>query len=216
MRSLLICVLLASLDRAALGDSPSLNGSVQVYDDDKCTQARGDPIPLQTNSCLEANQSAAIAALSFPSCETGQATLFISDQIQCGKPTIWPLESAVNVNDCLSFSTGSYIGSAAFECVANVTTVSPNVTTPAATSATQGVSPISPTPAQTSNSGSGLSVADIITIAIAVVGIFLAIGGVWYARQNIVLPQMMRWSNGLGDAPPPYAERGLEIYRHKP
>jgi len=214
MRSLGIGVLLASFHRAVLGDS--LYGSVQVYEDDKCTQARGDPISLQINSCLEANQSAAIAASSFPSCENGKATLIISDQIQCGKPTIWPPESTTDVSDCLSFSTGSYIGSAAFECVGNVTTISSNPITPPTASHTQGVSTTSPAPNQISDSGSALSTSDIISITIGVVAVFVAIWGVWYARQNIVLPLMMRWGNGSGDPPPPYPGRQVEFHRRKP
>ena len=216
MRSLWIGVLLASLDRAALGDSLSLYGSVQVYDDDKCTQARGGPISLQTNSCLDANQSAAIAASSFPSCKDGQATLFISDQIQCGKPTIWPPESTMDVGDCLSFSTGSYIGSAAFECAGNVTTISSNPATIPTASSTQGVSNPSPTPTQTSNSTSALSTSDIIAITIGTVAVFIAIWGLWYARQNIVLPLLMRWGDGLGEPPPPYPGREVRFYRGKP
>lgn len=212
-------------------------GTVQLYSDDSCSQASGSNISLAVNSCLETNQSAAIAALSFPPCSNDvQPILYISDRIQCDKASIWPSVSSGNIVKCLSLATGAGIGSAAFVCVESVTTVSASPTahatsqadTAPSSKATTGASSSTHAPESSvrpgaqdpTQSGDGLTQSDKVTIAVGVsIGIAalaVAIAGAWYTRLSAVfqlMPQRVRWmaSSGVSDAPPPYRE--FELYR---
>jgi hypothetical protein len=102
------------------------SGIVQLYTDGSCSQPTGDNINIGIESCLNTNGSFGITGRSFPSCADNiSPILYISDLDDCRKPDIWPSVSSGEVGDCLSFVTGSSIGSAAFVCVKSVTTVSP-------------------------------------------------------------------------------------------
>jgi hypothetical protein len=107
-------------------------GSIQLYLDDDCTDPTGAAISLGAGVCYNTDQAVAVALVSFPPCASGQPILTISDYSDCERPSITPLVSSGNIGHCLSFPTGSDIGSAAFQCVGEITTVpdSPPDTTP--------------------------------------------------------------------------------------
>lgn len=233
MNALFLGSLVATLFQPCKGsDSPS-NGTVQFYSDDTCSQPSETSTSLAVNQCLETNQTSAIAALSFPSCSNDvQAVLYISDQVDCKRPSFWPSASTGDVEHCLTFATGSGIGSAAFVCVESVTTVSSGQTSQATSrpdsTATRptATSTSSPTEAPEGSSqssshasapSSGLSLSDRVNIAVGVsIGLAaLIVGGsaAWYARISAVRPQRARWaSHANSDPPPPYRE--FELYRY--
>ena len=234
MKALCLAFLVITLSQLVSADSQPSYGAVQLYGDSDCTQARGGNISLEINSCLETNQSSAIAALSFPSCKNVQAILYISDQEQCRKPSFWPSISSGNVGDCLSLAIGSGIGSAAFVCVESVTTVSPgptgqDVLVPSSQTAPrvyQTASSSTPSPTLYSPnppaSTGGLSQSDKANIAIGIsiglAALVAAVAGVWYARLGAIfqlMPQRVRWtaSSRGPDPPPPYRE--FELYRRR-
>lgn len=202
MKALCLAFLVITLSQLVSADSQPSYGTVQLYGDSDCTQARGGNISLEVNSCLDTNQSSAIAALSFPSCRNVQTTLYISDQEQCRKPTFWPSISSGNVGDCLSLATGSGIGSAAFVCVESVTTVSPGPTgqgtsmpsLQTAPSVYQTASSSTPSPTLDSQSPpastGGLSRSDKINIAIGVsiglAALIVAVVAAWYTRLGAI------------------------------
>ncbi len=139
-----------TLPTSAISQS-SLYGTVQLYDDGDCTLPRGQPVSLAANSCLETNQAAGIAALSFPSCGT---LLYISDTDQCRQPTFSISPSSGAVGECLSLVTGASIGSAAFICTSSVTTASPAPTSQESSTPLSTPSPVTPlsTPIPTTTS----------------------------------------------------------------
>jgi hypothetical protein len=98
-------------------------GSIQPYLDDDCTDSTGTAISLVAGVCQNIDQAVAIAAVSLPPCASGRPILTISDYSDCERPSISPVVSSGNIGDCLFFPTGSYIGSAAFQCVGDITTV---------------------------------------------------------------------------------------------
>jgi len=235
MKALCLALLVITLSQLVSADSQPSYGAVQLYGDGDCTQARGGNISLEVNSCLETNQSSAIAALSFPSCRNAQTILYISDQEQCRKPTFWPSISSGNVGDCLSLATGSGIGSVAFICVESVTTVSPGPTGQGASMPSSQTAPSvyqtasSSTPSPTLDSQSppastgGLSQGDKVNLAIGVsiglAALIVAVAGAWYTRLGAIfqlMPQRVRWTARSRDPspPPPYPE--FELYRHPP
>lgn len=232
MKALCLAFLVITLSQLVSADSQPSYGAVQLYDDGDCTQARGGNISLEVNSCLETSQSLAITALSFPSCGNVQTILYISDQIQCRKPSIWPSISSGNVGDCLSLATGIDIGSAAFVCVESVSAVFPGPTGQGASvpsshtvpSVYQTVSSSTPFPTQSQSppaSTSGLSHSDKINIAIGVsiglAALIVAVVGVWYTRQSAMNGGPAGAMNGdpagaMDDdlaPPPPYQELQL-------
>lgn len=235
MKALCLAFLVITLSQLVSADSQPSYGAVQLYGDSDCAQARGGNISLEVNSCLETNQSSAIAALSFPSCRNVQTILYISDQEQCRKPTFWPSISSGNVGDCLSLATGSGIGSAAFVCVESIITVSPGPTgqgtsmpsSQTAPSVYQTASSSTPSPTLDSQSPpastSRLSQSDKANIAIGIsiglAALIVAVVGAWYTRLGAIfqlMPQRVRWTARSRDPspPPPYLE--FELYHHPP
>lgn len=226
MKTLYLVFIVITLSQLVSANSQDSYGSVQLYGDSDCTQAKGNVIQLEVNSCLETNQSSAIAAVSFPSCRNLKAILDISDQDHCRPPSFWPPTSSGNVGDCLSFATGSGIGSARFICVGSVTTAAPHSTgqgtltpslQPVRTVSYTSTSSISSSAAPSRNpapSDGGLSQSDKVNIAIGVsiglAALLAAIVGVWYARKSTrisLLPQNIRWVRNSGpEFPPPYSE----------
>jgi len=215
----LVALGLALLNATASAQGASAQGYVQLYSDSGCKEPSGTTIPLAVNSCLSSIQAAGIAAVSFPPCESGNPTLFISDYDMCQTPSILPPVSSRNINDCLFFATGSYIGSAGFVCVRDITTISNSQ--PAAVTETTPESTITSTPAistttsapqpssgQRAGSSNGLSLSDKIALGIGigfglptlVVG-FLA----WYynyldRQEQLVRPRLRLVPH---DGPPP-------------
>jgi hypothetical protein len=116
-------------------------GSIQLYLDDDCTDPTGIAISLVAGECYNADQAVAIAVVSLPPCASGRPILTISDYSDCERPSISPVVSSGNIGDCLFFSTGSDIGSAAFDCVGEVTTV-PDSPPPDTTSSSSPATPI--------------------------------------------------------------------------
>jgi hypothetical protein len=210
---------LALLNATASAQGASAQGYVQLYSDSGCTKPSGTTIPLAVNICLPSIQAAGIAAVSFPPCESGKPILFISDYDQCRAPSVSQPSSSGNINDCLSFATGSYIGSAAFVCVGDITTISDSQpaaateTTPkSTTTSTLAINTTTPAPQPSSGQGAGgpngLSISDRIALGIGigfglptlVVG-FLA----WYykykeRREQSVQPRLRLVPH---DGPPP-------------
>lgn len=234
MKALYLEFLVVTLSQLLWANSQASYGSIQLYTNGDCTQPESTAIRLEVNACLEINQSSAIAALSFPSCGNLRTILDISDQSNCRNPSFWPPISSGNVGDCLSLVTGSGIGSAAFVCVGEVTTVSsaptgqgtsvPSVQPDQTVSPSASSSILSPAlPSQSpSPSGGGSSRSDEANVAIGVTiglaALFVAIWGVWYARRSYqlqTLPQNIRWASSHRgpDPPPPYRE--FELYRRQ-
>ena len=229
MRSLCLAFLLINLSPLVPADSQASHGTVQLYDDGGCTLSKGDLVSLQVNTCLETDQAAGLAALSFPSCGDTVATLYISDLEQCSKSSFSPSTSSGDVGKCLSFINGAGIGSAAFVCVSSVSTVSasprsqstsppPSVQQTAPSSAPppsvqQTAPPSAPQDSQDNGShGGGLSHSDKITIA---VGVSIGLSALVVAIFQLT-PQRIRWPRREGEpdpAPPRYQE--FELYHHR-
>jgi hypothetical protein len=224
MKTLYLVFIVITLSQLVSASSQASYGSVQLYGDSDCTQAKGNVTQLEVNSCLETNQSSAIAAVSFPSCGNFQAILDISDQDHCRPPSLWPPTSSGNVGDCLSFVTGSDIGSARFICVGSVTTAAPHSTgqgtltpslqsvqTVSHTSTSSISSPAAPSRNPAPSDG-GLSQSDKVAIGVSIglAALFATSVGVLYARRSTrisLLPQNIRWVRNSGpDVPPPYSE----------
>jgi hypothetical protein len=202
-------------------------GSIQVYLDDDCTDPTGAAISLRAGVCYNTDQAVAVAALSLPPCASGQPILTISDYSDCERPSITPLVSSGNIGDCLSFPTGSDIGSAAFQCVGEITTVpdsppdtisssNPPVSIHASSTATTpaAITHSSTQPSQSSSSSSGgLGISDKIAlgcgIGLGLPALFFAAltwwNNWWEIRESRTHPQLhfIPPHIQLGD-PPPY------------
>lgn len=105
-----------------LTSAQDLQGSVQLYSDDGCSDPIGMLISLLAEVCLETNHATAIAIISLPSCANGSPVLYISDLDRCQNPSFSPLISSDIVGECLFFPTGSGIDSAHFACSVDGTT----------------------------------------------------------------------------------------------
>lgn len=224
MKALLLGANLVILSQPCLvfADSPASTGIIQLFSDAECTRPSGNNETLAVNSCLEANQASAISASAFPSCDNNvQAILYISDQIDCEKPTIWPSVSSSTIDQCLTFDTGVGIGSAAFVCVDTTSTLTPTSTSTAeATKSSQTTAEGSfntesaQNSGQSSNSGGGISKSDKINIAIGLsiglAALIVAIAAAWYARLGTLYqlrPQRVHWPlHPAHDPPPRYQE----------
>jgi len=227
MKALLLGANLVILSQPCLvfADSPASTGVIQLFSDAECTQPSGNNDTLAVNSCLEANQTSAISASAFPSCDNNvQAILYISDLTECQKPTIWPSVSSSTIGQCLTFDTGVGIGSAAFVCVDTTSTLTPTSSSTSTAKATKSsqtstVDSSLNTEApqnsgQSSNSGGGISQSDKINIAIGLsiglAALVVAIAAAWYARLGTLYqlrPQRVRWPmNSALDPPPTYQE----------
>lgn len=205
-------------------------GSIQLYSDGDCTTKQGAPILTPHDTCIETNQASSISAISLPSCPNGHPLLYISDEDSCHKASIQPAPQSGNVGDCLFFSTGSGIGSAAFVCINKVTTVSDTkppapttlksiVSTSATFAAESSVTSASSTSATSpgSNDGqrtpgfSGLSLSDRIALGCALgLGLPALIFAIltWYNawdqwREQQRHPPLLRIIPAPG-LPPPY------------
>jgi len=208
--------------------SANTQGSVQLYTDGDCSTAQGAPISRPYNSCIEINQAGSIAAISLPSCPSGQPVLFISDEESCNRPSIQPAIESGIVGDCLSLTTGMSIGSAAFVCINQVTTVPDSQ--PAATTSIKPTLPIVSTSAtygadssttsttapdqsasQSTPSSGGMTFSDKIALGCGLgIGVPALIVGIltWYNawvqwREQQRHPPL-RLINGDGLPPPPY------------
>ena len=223
MRIPCLSVLLITLFQPLSADAQSSNGTIQLYDDGDCTLPR-DAFSRQINSCLETNQAAGIAALSFPSCGNFPVILYVSDHEKCQRASFSTPPTSGNVGECLSLVTGAGIGSAAFVCVASVTTISASPTSqdssipssqpPSSISQTTSSSTpsASPDPQDHGSTGKKLSRSDRITIA---VGVSIGLAALIVAIVQLT-PQRIRWPHGddeVGPAPPPYRE--FELYHHR-
>jgi hypothetical protein len=216
-----------SLFSALLKSLAYAQGSIQLYLDDDCTDSTGASISLMADACYNTDQAVAIAALSLPPCASGRPILTISDYSDCERPSILPLVSSGNIRDCLFFPTGSDIGSAAFQCVREVTTVpdhpsdttsSPNPpvsthvssTTTTPTTIAHG----STQPSQSSfPSGGGLGLSDKISLGVGIgfglpAVLFAALAwwnNWWEIREARTHPQLVfNPPNIPRDDPPPY------------
>jgi hypothetical protein len=203
-------------------------GSIQLYLDDDCTDPTGTAISLGAGVCQNIDQAVAIAAVSLPPCASGRPILTISDYSSCEPPSISPLISSGNIGDCLSFPTGSDIGSAAFQCVGEITTVPddppPGTTTSSNPPVSIHTSSTTTTPAaitysstqpsqSSSSSGGGLGTSDKIAlgcgIGLGLPAIFFAAltwwNNWWEIRESRTHPQLhfIPPHIQLGD-PPPY------------
>jgi hypothetical protein len=182
--------------------SADTQGFVRVYSNDDCTSSQNTTISLLAGTCLETNQTTAIAIISLPSCPTGQQPrLYISDQEGCGRPSFSPAVSSGSPGECLYLTSGRGIASAAFVCNEGPT--------PGADTSTPG-SAITPTAqplsGQGSQASSGLSRSDSIAlgcaIAFGVPGLILA--ALSLKKRIVTFPHGYVHGNDANDPPPPY------------
>lgn len=196
-----------------------VTGAVKVFNDNGCNQVLKSISTLSVNSCFNTGEALAISVVEFPPCTDGQATLYISDQKQCGRPSIWPMSSTSVEGECLSFPTGAGIESAAFQCSSNgddtASTSIEAFSTPvpresqvygsetptsflSATTISTETPLASASTAPTKNGG--LDESDKIGIAIGlslgIAGLILALITLKYTRQTAV---------GMGEPPPAYS-----------
>jgi hypothetical protein len=215
----LVALGLALLNATASAQGASSQGSVQLYSDSDCTKPSGTTIMLAVNTCLPSIQVAGIAAVSFPSCASGKPLLYISDYDQCMAPSVSQSVSSGNINDCLYFITGSYIGSAAFVCVGDVTTISdsqpaaatettPEYTTTSTPTISTTTSAPQPSSGQGAGGSSGLPLSDKIALGLGIgFGLPTLIVGflAWYynyldRQEQLVRPRLRLVPH---DGPPP-------------
>jgi hypothetical protein len=203
-------------------------GSIQLYLNDDCTDPTETAISLMAEACYNTDQAVAIAAVSLPPCASGRSILTISDYSGCERPSILPLVSSGNIGDCLFLSTGSDIGSAAFQCVVEVTTIPdsppPDTTSSSNPPVSTHISSTTTTPAtithgstqpsqSSSSSGGGLGISDKIAlgcgIGLGLPAVFFAAltwwNNWWEIRESRTHPQLHFNPPNipLGD-PPPY------------
>jgi hypothetical protein len=194
------------------GDTP---GSVMIYSNDDCTNPHNTPTPLSAGSCLETNQTAAISIVSLPPCATGeQALLYISDQENCGMPSLLPAVSSGTPGECLYLTSGRGIGSAAFVCVGGTTTTSGSndnavSQTPAAITTTydSGTAPtVQPALGQGSSLPGGLSQSDRIALACAIAfGVpALVLAYLSWRKRSIIFHHGYVHGEPIDGLPPPY------------
>jgi Mid2 like cell wall stress sensor len=210
--------------------SADTQGSIQLYSDSDCSTTQGAPISRPHDSCIETNQASSIAAISLPSCSSGQPILYISDENNCNRPTIQPAVQSGILGDCLSFPTGSGIGSAAFICINRVITVSDTQPLASQTAASTTIKPtVSTTTTHEANfwttstnapdqgashnaqGSSGLSISDKIALGCGLgIGVPALIFGIltWFNAWDQWREQRrhppLRLIHGEGLPPPPY------------
>ncbi|CZR60753.1 uncharacterized protein PAC_10649 [Phialocephala subalpina] len=138
--------------------SATTQGVVQLFSDSDCTNSTGPPTLLPSGICLGTNDTTAISAISLPTCDKGNPILVISDFEECGTPSISPEVNTGDVGVCLSFLTGSGIGSAAFTCRGQVQVTTSTVSNNPPVATTVESSKVSkPTTATPSSSASSQS-----------------------------------------------------------
>jgi hypothetical protein len=217
-----------SLFSALLKSVTYAQGFIQQYLDDDCKDSTGTAISLAAGVCQNIDQAVAIAVVSLPLCASGRPILTISDYSDCERPSISPAVSSGNIGDCLFFPTGSDIGSAAFQCVGEITTVpdSPppdttsssnlpaSIHTSSTTTTPATITHSSTPPSQSSpSSGGGLGISDKIAlgcgIGLGLPALFFAAltwwNNWWEIRESRTHPQLHFNPPNipLGD-PPPY------------
>jgi hypothetical protein len=214
LRSLLSLSL--SLARPTLDQK---QGSVQIYSDSDCTIKNGSPVPLLINTCLWVNRSSSLSAATLPSCGNGEtAVLTISDQEDCGRPSIiGPSISSESVDECLFFPTGSTIASTGFTCFGGSGTTSSSHTESRTTTTSEPVSagsttaPPTVTSQPTANNEETLPITDRIALGIGIgIGIPALMVAIFTWWTNLAALESRRWQNAprddapRDDLPPPY------------
>lgn len=220
---LAVVILLLARPSAAATD-PS--GAVKIFSDNGCAQAVKSLSALSVNSCFNTGQALAISVEKFPHCTDGQAGLYISDQKQCGRPSIWPMSSTSMIGECLSFPTGAEIESAAFQCsstdddTASTAKSGSSVAVPKASQVFGSESP-TPTPsggitstevplatattAPTKDGGldEGDKIGMAVGLSLGIAGLIIAMITLKYTRQAAV---------SMGEPPPAYSRYPPQRY----
>lgn len=205
MRTCNLAIYLVACSLSAPASCQNATGTLQFFRSDDCTDPTSDKIAAAGNQCIEGNSSAAVAAFTFALCENGQpASLQASDKSGCLKPSIWPLSTDFGVGECLFYSTGTNINSAAFVC--NDTAEGQPAAPAASTASDASQLPQNTAGSQSSaDSGGGVSGAGqtAVEAIVGVVAIIVAVVGIRYARRAWKSQERVEY----GEPPPPYRRR---------